>query len=34
VLADRDDGVVTVTALREVGEQTGRNLVMRAQLLR
>jgi hypothetical protein len=34
VLADRDDGGVQVIALREVGDQAGRALVMRAELLR
>ena len=34
VLADRHDGGVQVTALREVDEQAGRTLVMRAQMLR
>src|SRR5687768_11945739 len=34
VLADRHDGGVQVTALREVDDQAGRTLVMRAQLLR
>ena len=34
VLADRHDGGVQVTALREVNEQAGRALVNRAQLLR
>ena len=32
VLGDRDDGGVQITALREVGGQTGRTLVMRSQL--
>jgi hypothetical protein len=34
VLSDRDDGVVIMSALREVGEQAGRNLVMNGELLR
>ena len=32
VLGDKDDGGVQFTALREISDQAGRNLVMRAQL--
>lgn len=34
VLADRQDGVVILSALKQVSDETGRNLVSRAQLLR
>jgi len=34
VMADRDDGAVTQTALQQVDDQTGRALVARATLLR
>jgi hypothetical protein len=34
VLADPHDGGVQVVALREVGDQAGRTLVGRAELLR
>ena len=34
VLGDPDDGGVQSTRLREIGEQAGRKLVMRSQLLR
>lgn len=34
VVGDPDDGGVQLTALREIGDQAGRNLVMRSQLLR
>ena len=34
VLGDRDDGGVTNTRLREIGDQAGRELVARAELLR
>lgn len=33
VLGDRDDGGVTMTALRRISEQDGRTLVTRSQLL-
>jgi len=33
VLADKDDGGVIFTALREVDDQVGRNMVMHSQLL-
>lgn len=33
VLGDRDDGGVTNAWLREIGDQSGRNLVMQSQLL-
>lgn len=34
VLADRRDGTIALTSLREIGDQAGRNLVSRGQLLR
>jgi hypothetical protein len=34
VLADRRDGTVALTSLREIGDQAGRNLVSRGQLIR
>jgi hypothetical protein len=34
VLADRDDGGVILTRLREVGDQQGRTLVGYAEMLR
>ena len=34
ILADRRDGTIALTSLREINDQAGRNLVSRGQLLR
>ena len=33
VLANRRDGTITITALQQIGDEAGRNLVSRGQLL-